>query len=180
MSPSEVPIEDEILRTLLMLNSKDELSADQRVKAKAIQEEIDSLSETESDVETDVGVDEGAKQDLAPADLLQLLLKPALSSALLELLAKLLNNDPEAHKALVKLLIATNTPAVLRRALTSALAKCMELGYANAESVLREAYSKSNEPTHFIALVRGASNFSADSLQLKQRSTIFPPTPKPR
>lgn len=180
MSESKVPIEDEILRTLLMLNSKDEIGADQRVTIKAIQEEIDSMAETEREAETDVGTDEAAKQNLAPASLLQLLLKPALRGAVLELLAKLLNNDPEAHKALVKLLTATNTPEVLRRALTSALAECMERGYANAENVLREAYSKSKEPDHFIALVRGASSISADTLQSKQRLTPFQLVPKPK
>ena len=178
MSENAVPIEDEILRTLLMLNSKEEVGADQRVKMKAIQEEIDAMSET--DIETDIDADEAVKQDLAPVSQLQFLLKPVLSEAILELLAKLLNSDPEAHKALVKLLTATNTPAVLRKALTSALAQCMERGYANAENVLREAYSKSKEPVHFIALVRAASSFSADSLELKQRPSIFPPIPKPR
>ncbi len=172
------PIEDEILRALLMINSTAELDADQRSKMNVLKEEIDSESETEA--ETDVDVGESAGQKSEPDSILRLVLKPVLQAALLELLAKLLNNDPEAHKALVKLLIATNTPANIRKALTYALADFLDRGYANAAAVLREAYSKSTEPDYFIRMVSAASPSCAETLKAKPRPSPFPPVLKPK
>lgn len=178
MPLGQPPIEDEILRTLLMINSTAELDADQRSKMKVLKEEINSESETEA--ETDVDVGESAEQKLEPDIILKLVLKPVLQAALLELLAKLLNNDPEARKALIKLLTATNTPGIIRKALTHALAEFMDRGYTHAAEVLREAYSKSKEPDYFIKMVRVASPSCADTLQSKPRLSAFPPIPKPK
>lgn len=175
---SQPPIEDEILRTLLLINSTAALDADQRSKMDVLKEEI--TSESETGAETDVDVGEAIEQKIEPDSILKLVLKPVLQAALLELLAKLLNNDPEARKALIKLLTATNTPAIIRKALTQALAAFMDRGYTNAAEVLREAYSKSKEPDYFIKMVRAASPACADTLQSKPRLSPFPPIPKPK
>lgn len=172
------PIEDEILRTLLLINSTAPLDAEQRSKMKVLEDELSSESDTEA--ETDVDAGESVEQKLETDSILKLVLKPVLQAALLELLAKLLNNDPEARKALIKLLTATNTPGVIRKALTHALAEFMDRGYTNAAAVLREAYSKSKEPDYFIRMIRAASPSCADSLQAKPRSFSFPPMPKPK
>ena len=182
MAVGESRIEDEILRTLLMLNSSATIDPDQRSKINALREEIQSESDTEieTDVGTAAGTGESATQKLEQDSILKLVYKPILQAALLELLAKLLNNDPEARKALIKLLTAANTPGIIRKALTHALAEFMEKGYKNAADVLREVYSKSKEPESLIRMIRAASPAAAESLRLSPRPAPFPPVPKPK
>jgi len=178
MSQSRIRIEDEILRVLLLLvanrRSKGEKEIDQRaiVNATLIDIEAESGSETRDQ----------AAQALVPESLLQLVLTPDLPAAILEMIAKLLNNDPDAHRALVKLLTSTNTPVNIRSALTAILAKCTEHGYSNAENVLREALTKSNDLSvskQLTQTIEQTSRYTADYFKLNPQPTMIP-IPKPK
>lgn len=197
MSQAIYPIEDEILRVLLLLvarrRSEGELEIDEgfirhdldealqkkMAKAKQSREKTDAETEVETDIDTSARDQE--EQSLVPADLLQLVLKPDLPAAVLEMIAKLLNNDPNAHQALVKLLTATSTAALVRRALTAVLAKCAEHGYSNALDVLTEALTKAKVPGIYQSLMNTIDNTSKNTVELlRQRPTPFRlPTPSP-
>lgn len=106
---------------------------------------------------------------MVPEDLLQLVLKPDLSSEVLELIAKLINNDPAARQALVKILTANTTSLGLRKTLTAVLARCAERGYTNALDVLEEALTKVNMPEvrqHLSHTIEKNSRYIADKLRL--------------
>lgn len=177
MSQVANPIENEILRALLMIvsrrRSQGELEVDQGIIVHELKEAVHT--ETERGGETQ----ESAGQDLVPEDLLQLVLKPNLPADVLEMIAKLLNNDPAARQALVKVLTASSTSSSVRKALTAVLAKCAEHGFSNALDVLEEALSKVDMPEirkQLTSTVEITSRYTADTLRLNPSPL---PTPSP-
>jgi hypothetical protein len=108
-----------------------------------------------------------------------LVLKPDLPAEVLEMIAKLLNNDPKARQALVKLLSASSTSSSLRKALTAVLAKCAEHGYSNALDVLREALAKSNSPEVHKQLMETIEDTSRYTLDYLRPNPLRIPTPSP-
>lgn len=180
MPKTKLDIADEILRVLLLMlarrrRAEGEKEFDQKIIIADLKNELESATE----IETEGRIE----QDLVPVSLLQLMLKPNLPAEILEMLARLLNNDPQAHQALVKLLTATNTPSNVRDALTAVLAKCLEHGYSNAGNVLREALRKSNQPAISSQLTRTielTSSYAADYLRPRPMLSPFPTVPKPK
>lgn len=171
MTETNPRIEDEILRVLLLLISNRRLKGEVRINEGALLEELEHKVHPPVEGESEEGAQTGEKveQELVPGDLLQLVLKPDLPPEVLEMIAKLLNNDPEARRALVKLLTASSTPANIRSALTAVLAKCVEHGYSNAENVLRESLTKVRELTLLKQLtetIQKTSQYTADYLKL--------------
>lgn len=170
-------IENEILHALMLIvacrRSQGEFEMDQGVIAHELYESVHT--ETDKGGETQ----ESAGQDLVPGDLLQLVLKPNLPADVLEMIAKLLNNDPAARQALVKVLTSNSTSVSVRKALTAVLAKCAEHGYSNALEVLDEALTKVNMPEirrQLTNSVEMTSRYTADMLRLNPSSL---PTPSP-
>jgi hypothetical protein len=182
MPKTKLDIADEILRVLLLIlarrrRAEGEKEFDQKIIVADLKKELEI--EPATDIETAGRIE----QDLVPVSLLQLMLKPNLPAEILELLARLLNNDPQAHQALVKLLTATNTPSNIREALTAVLAKCLEHGYSNAGNVLREALRKSNQPAISSQLTRTielTSSYAADYLRPRPMPSPFPIVPRPK
>lgn len=178
MSQPKIRIEDEILRVLLLLIAKRRSKGEKEIDQRTL------TNEALTEIETDAGseTDEQAALARVPQSLLQLVLKPDLPAAVLEMIAKLLNNDPDAHRALVKLLTSTSTPSNVRRALTAVLAKCTEHGYSNAENVLREALIESKDLSvskQLTATIQRTSRYTADYFKLLPQPTMAP-TPKPK
>ncbi len=166
-------IENEILKTLLLIvfrrRSKGELEVDQGEIVQELKDVVHADSERGSETQ------ESAGQNLVPVDLLQLVLKPDLPADVLEMIAKLLNNDPAARQALVKVLTSNTTSLGLRKALTAVLTKCAERGYSNALDVLEEALLKVNMPEirqQLTKSVVSTSRYVADTLRVN-------PTPIP-
>lgn len=177
MPISPKAIENEILQALLLIvsrrRSQGELEIDQGIVVLELEESVHT--ETERGSETQ----ESAGQDLVPGDLLQLVLKPNLPADVLEMLAKLLNNDPAARQALVKVLTSNSTSLAVRKALAAVLAKCAEHGYSNALEVLDEALTKVNMPEirrQLTNSVEITSRYTAEMLRLNPSSL---PTPSP-
>ncbi len=173
-------IEDEILRVLLLLIADRRSKGKDKIGERAIRVDLKKAARLVTETEAETESSGEAEKSMVPVDLLQLILKPDLPAAVLEMIAKLLNSDPQAHRALVKLLTATSTPANVRTALTAVLAKCTEHGYSNAENVLREALTKTKELTvlkQLTVTIQSTSRYTADYLKLNPSHT---PTPKPR
>ncbi len=177
MARTNQAIENEILKALLLIvalrRSEGELDIDQNV----VTQELKDVHHTESDRRGET--QESAGQELVPLDLLQLVLKPDLPADVLELIAKLLNNDPAARQALVKVLTSNMTSLRVRSALTAVLTRCAEHGYTNALDVLEEALTKVNMPEirqQLTKSVNSTSRYVADTLRVNPTPL---PTPSP-
>ena len=165
-------IEDQILKALLQIFARRRGEGETAIASALTEIEQDDTIDTRGK----------AKHELVPPDLLQLVLQPDLNEYILDLIARMLNNDPAARDELVKILSSQNTAYKLRLALTRVLAKCVEHGYSNAEEVLRAALSNTKELKLYkqlVAAIQETSEYTAEYLSV--RAKRYPsPRPLPR
>lgn len=124
---------------------------------------------------TDIETEGNISLENQPSNILQLVLKPVLTPYLMELINKILRDDPEAVKELVEILVKKKQPTLVLQFIIGALAKALKHGYSGPELVLREVMTKADvQLRHEYVKTIDNTNKYAMELLLQPRPQLRP------